>query len=69
MTPGNTDIFTIFKKDGSSLEEAKFVGLADLGTGDSWKTFPETYQTDNDNYLDLCLKLQSGDDITDIETV
>jgi hypothetical protein len=39
----------------------KFLGVADLGTDDMWKTWPQLYETDNDNYIDLCLQLTEAD--------
>jgi len=49
----------------------KFVGLADLGysTDATWKTFPDEYATDGDNYLDLCLVLAKTDKLADITSV
>ena len=54
---------------GDKLLWNKFIGLADLGIDDLWKTWPEMYETDNDNYLDLCLKLGENDNPTDIRSV
>jgi len=39
----------------------KFLGLADLGKGDEWKELPMMYETDGDNYIDLCLLLAESD--------
>ena len=63
LLPDSTDLFTIFNSDGSIISSNKFLGLADLGgsQSDDWKTNPDTYQSDGDNYLDLCLKMDSTD--------
>lgn len=39
----------------------KFLGIADLGTDEMWKTWPQLYETDGDNYIDLCLQLNAND--------
>ena len=69
LIPTDTDLFTIFLKDGSTLKSTEFLGLADLGKGtdQSYKEYPEAYQTDSDNYLDLCLKVFSVDNIEGVQ--
>lgn len=67
LVPSNTNLFTVILKRGRTLLFNKFIGLADLGTkGDSYKKYPEQYETDGDNYVDLCLQLAKGDSITDV---
>jgi len=69
LLPSDTSLFTIMKARGETLLWNKFVGLADLGTDDVWKTWPEIYETDGDNYLDLCLHLGPTDLVEDILSV
>lgn len=65
LIPSDTEVFTIMKKRGQTILPAsgKFLGLADLGTDtEVWKTYPQIYETDGDNYIDLCLKLDEGEE-------
>lgn len=65
LVPDDTRFFTILKKRAEKLLWNKFLGLADLGTNtEIWKDVNELgeklntkqeYETDGDNYLDLCL--------------
>jgi hypothetical protein len=60
LIPSDTRFFTIMKSRGRTLLWNKFKGLADLGTDpDIWKVelTKQEYETDGDNYLDLCLEL------------
>ena len=47
------------------------MGLADLGgeQESDWQAYPDTYVADGDNYLDLCLKLDSDADLEEIYVV
>jgi len=69
LIPTDKSYFTITKTDGNVLDASMFLGLADLGWDDSWKTYPQAYKTDGDNYLDLCLKLSGAVGINDLEKV
>ena len=70
MIPSDTRLFNIFKPRATKVLWNKFLGLADLGNGDVWKTWPQTYETDGDNYIDLCLQLTADDnDGKDFQTV
>lgn len=57
LVPSDTSYFTVMKARGATLLFNRFVGLADLGTDELWKTWPQIYETDGDNYVDLCLDL------------
>ena len=69
LLPSDTSLFTVYLPRGKTLLWNRFIGLADLGTDEMWKTWPEIYDTDGDNYLDLCLQLTESDNIEDIQTV
>lgn len=71
LIPTDTSLFTVIMKRGKTLLWNKFIGLADLGfDGDvTWKDWPESYVTDGDNYLDLCLQLAKTDNVEDITSV
>lgn len=57
LIPSDTGLFTVMKARGATLLFNRFIGLADLGTDELWKTWPQIYETDGDNYVDLCLDL------------
>lgn len=55
--PTDRDFFTINVGAGS-LPPSAFLGLADLGTDTTeYVEFPDLYETDGDNYLDICLRM------------
>eukprot|EP00091_Calanus_sinicus_P010058 TRINITY_DN2339_c0_g1_i1.p1 TRINITY_DN2339_c0_g1~~TRINITY_DN2339_c0_g1_i1.p1 ORF type:complete len:127 (-),score=41.89 TRINITY_DN2339_c0_g1_i1:74-454(-) len=54
VLPTMTEIFTVLTL--SSLEEVPYLGLADLGKTVSVEEGTR-YQSDGDNYLDICLDL------------
>lgn len=64
-------MFTIKAKTGATaFDKTKILGLADLGyaaPADIYKTFPQDYVTDEDSYLDICLKLAATDKMEDLE--
>jgi len=61
LIPSDTRFFSILKARAVPLLWNKFLGVADLGTDDMWKTWPQLYETDGDNYIDLCLSLSAAD--------
>lgn len=71
--PSDTQMFTIKAKTGkTAFDKAKILGLADLGyaaPADIYKTFPQNYVTDEDSYLDICLKLAATDKMEDLDVV
>lgn len=69
LLPNDTSYFTVLMKRGKTLLWNNFIGLADLGSDESWKTTPEVYPTDGDNFLDLCLQLGADDNFADITSV
>lgn len=69
MIPSDTSLFTVLKPRGQTLSFNQFIGLADLGTDDLWKTWPQIYETDGDSYVDLCLRLAEGDNVKDIQSI
>lgn len=69
LLPSDTSFFSILLPRARTLLWNKFIGLADLGEDEVWKEWPEIYETDGDNYLDLCLQLTESDNIEDIQSV
>lgn len=61
LLPSDTSFFTILLPRGRTLLWNKFIGLADLGEDTMWTEWPEIYETDGDNYVDLCLQLTEND--------
>lgn len=61
ITPDRTDLLRVLDAAGAPLPAAAVLGLADLGS-----TVPQTqcdkdnYVADGDNYLDVCLKIDSS---------
>lgn len=66
LLPTDRDLFTVLKARGEVLLSNKFLGLADLGNGDSYRELPDIYETDGDNYLDLCVRMLPGDNIENL---
>lgn len=67
-------MFTIKAKKGkTAFVKTKIIGLADLGyvapDGEIYKTFPQNYLTDEDSYIDICLKLDAADVLEDLDVV
>ena len=62
ITPDRTDLFEVLDAQGTPLPPSSILGLADLGTTPMPKLpcEKETYETDGDNYLDLCLNLPAN---------
>jgi hypothetical protein len=62
ITPDRTDLIEIHDASGQPLDNITYLGLADLGAAPMPKTQCEkdTYATDGDNYLDVCLKLTAN---------
>ena len=62
ITPDRTDLFEVLDSQGEPLPSASILGLADLGTAPMPKLpcEKETYETDGDNYLDICLSLSAN---------
>ena len=71
LLPTDTSFFTITLRGEKILTSEEFLGLADLGfLGDeSYKTYPQAYRQDGDNYLDLCLDFGFLDRSAEIETI
>lgn len=68
FVPSDTSFFTInyTPPSISTLLWSKFIGIADTGTGDLYKTYPQIYEHDGDSYLDLCIALTNTDTVTDL---
>ena len=58
ITPDRTDLFDVLDGSGQPIV---YLGLADLGSAGIPKTQcqKDTYATDGDNYVDICLKLDA----------
>lgn len=72
LVPDDTRFFNIVLTRGRTLAITKFLGLADLGTDtESWKdtNTKQMYETDGDNYLDLCLRMAPTDNLDEITAV
>mmetsp|Transcript_40581 Transcript_40581/g.107550 ORF Transcript_40581/g.107550 Transcript_40581/m.107550 type:complete len:349 (-) Transcript_40581:85-1131(-) len=58
LTPDRTDIFQVSDVDGEPLPSGVVLGLADLGsTAPQTQCEKDTYVHDQDNYVDICLKM------------
>jgi len=57
VLPSSSGIFSVFS--APTLESVPYLGLADLGKAESAST-GEAYQSDGDNYLDICLDLKDN---------